>query len=193
MNKWKEKNIQEDIEEISTPVFSLKNFNKDPEEVEYEHLLSLIKDPLDRRWILASIDERLPIKKKIKQLEQFIQYLKEGQELMNEDLIQNQVLDLDQKIFNESFLRTFRMDDRKTSSKNVWPDGSSLPVSIKGSPDQIQALSSVLQKEKEYIHAFKTLPHDHPELARKKSTVEKMVKDFTRKTRASNGLGNSEP
>ena len=109
LNKWKEKNIQEDIEEISTPVFSLKNFNKDPEEVEYEHLLSLIKDPLDRRWILASIDQRLPIRKKIKQLEQYIQYLKEGQDLLseNEELIQNQVVDLNQKVFSESFLRTF--------------------------------------------------------------------------------------
>lgn len=121
MNKWKEKNVQEglnenlektkEIDEVSTPVFSLKNFNKDPEEVEYEHLLSLIKDPMDKKWILASIDERLPIKKRIKQLEQFIQYLKEGQELMkeelSEDLIQNQVVDLTQDIKNESFLRTF--------------------------------------------------------------------------------------
>ena len=70
--------------------------------------------------------------------------------------------------------------------------GSSLPVSIKGSPDQIQALSAVLQKEKEYIHAFKTLPYNHPELARKKSTVEKMVKDFTRKTGIRVGLGKNE-
>lgn len=70
--------VKEHITESNLPSFSTQEFsrNKDSEQIEFEHLLNLIKDPTDRQWIKASIDPKLSMKKQIRQLENYIEYIR---------------------------------------------------------------------------------------------------------------------
>lgn len=94
-------------------------------EVEFQRLLSLIKDPIDRKWILASIDPKLSLKQKIKRLEHYIEYLggyalEENLELIENTLDLNSVFKNDQQQLTESFLRMFRLGNKENSRKNFW-------------------------------------------------------------------------
>jgi len=58
----------------------------------------------------------------------------------------------------------------------------SIPVTIKGSPGQIQSFANVLGKEKSYIQAIKNHGLDSPVTFRDKYKLEKAAKEFERET-----------
>lgn len=177
------------ILENKFPSFSTQEFSKDPEQIEFEHLLSLVKDPTDRQWIKASIDPKLPMKKQIRQLEKYIEYirnisLKENNKKnkLYEDLLETPVIDLSQKQLDESFLRMFGYWIEKILGR-MFDGDSSIPVKLKGTSGQIQNFTDVLSHEKRYAQALKQYGLDHPQAFKSKAELQKAIDAFERTTK----------
>lgn len=158
--------------------FSLSKFNKTEDEAEYERLKSLIKDPIDRKWILSSIDSRLSVKQKIKKLEHYIEYL--------DDRNKNKkpVLDLGimkSGIISESFLRMFGFWIKKILERTFGMN--SVPVNIRGTQEQITSFANALSKEKKYIENLDKLGLTNPQIYKNKKELKIATEKFTRKTR----------
>lgn len=60
--------------------------------------------------------------------------------------------------------------------------GSSIPVTIKGTEQEVKSFAKALQGEKKYMEAFKEYGLDDPKTYKNKLNVEKAVKEFERKT-----------
>jgi hypothetical protein len=60
--------------------------------------------------------------------------------------------------------------------------GSALPVSVKGSRDDIKAFARTLGKEKKYIGAYRKYGLNDPRTFKNKFKLNKSIKDFKKKT-----------
>lgn len=60
--------------------------------------------------------------------------------------------------------------------------GSGLPVSVKGSRDDIKAFARTLGKEKKYIGAYRKFGLNDPRTFKNKFKLNKSIKDFKKKT-----------
>jgi hypothetical protein len=60
--------------------------------------------------------------------------------------------------------------------------GSALPVSVKGSRDDIKAFARTLGKEKKYIGAYRKFGLNDPRTFKNKFKLNKSIKDFKKKT-----------
>lgn len=91
------------------------------------------------------------------------------------------VIDLSQgRDLSESFLRMFGAGI--TSILKAMFGGETVPVSVKGSPQEIKAFANVLSKEKKYMDAYKRMGLDNPETYRSRFALNKAIRDFERKT-----------
>lgn len=90
------------------------------------------------------------------------------------------VIDLSQKTLDESWLRMFGTGI--SAILNAMFSGTSIPVSIKGSQQEIQAFAKTLSREKKYLETYKNLGLDNAETYKNKLNLNKAVKEFTKTT-----------
>lgn len=166
--EWKQ--IEENF-----PIFSTSKFS-DPKTADFQRMLQKIKNPAERkeaekaalRW--AAFNGKEPAL----YLQKYVS--------PNADTIQTaHVLDLTRgKQLDESFLRQFGWLIKKVMERMFG--GSEFPVKVKGSKEQIKALSQVLAGEKEYMTKFQDLGLDNPQTYRSRAKLDGAIQQFERAT-----------
>jgi hypothetical protein len=81
---------------------------------------------------------------------------------------------------NESYLRMFGTAIK--SIMNSMFGGSSVPVTVKGSQNQVRDFAKVLGKEKKYLDTYRKFGLDNPQTYRSRYSLESAVKKFERST-----------
>lgn len=90
------------------------------------------------------------------------------------------VINLNEKEINEGFLRA--LGSAIKSILKALFGGYEIPVSIKGSQEQIEAFMNTLNSEKDYLEAYRNYGLDKPVTYKNKFLLNKAVADFERKT-----------
>lgn len=84
------------------------------------------------------------------------------------------------KELTESFLRMFGTTIQ--SILKAMFGGTSIPINVKGSRDQINSFADTLSSEKRYMDAYRRYGLDNPATYRSKFQLNRSVEDFERKT-----------
>lgn len=83
-------------------------------------------------------------------------------------------------VLDESWLKMFGMGI--SSILNAMFGGTSVPVTVRGSRDEVSAFSKVIGREKRYMDAYTQFGLDNPNTYKSKFQLNKAVRDFERKT-----------
>lgn len=90
------------------------------------------------------------------------------------------VIDLTSETLDESWLRMFGTGI--SAILNAMFGGSTIPVTVKGSRQEVQSFAKTLSKEKKYMDNYRRFGLDNPKTYKSKFQLNKAVKDFERKT-----------
>jgi hypothetical protein len=168
-NKWKQ--LNESVMPFSTAQFDKK---EDPQKIEMNRLLFLIKDPAMRQQV-AKDAERWSATGIGRNPGDYIE------KYLTTTFKEEHVLDLSKgKQLDESFARQFGWLIKKILERMFGM--SSVPVRVKGSKEQIGALSRALAGEKEYLTKMRDLGLDNPQTYRSKAKLKTAVDKFERAT-----------
>tara|TARA_Y100000034_G_scaffold132316_1_gene194995 strand:- start:670 stop:993 length:324 start_codon:yes stop_codon:yes gene_type:complete len=100
---------------------------------------------------------------------------------MNKEDLAPIVIDLTSKNkLDESFLRMFGWGIEKILK--IMFGGSPVPVSVRGSPGDVQSFVKTLGREKNYMDSYIKYGLDNPQTFRNKSKLDSAVSAFQRKT-----------
>ena len=66
--------------------------------------------------------------------------------------------------------------------KLMFGGGASVPVSVKGSKEDVRSFAKTLGREKKYISAYKKYGLNDPRTYKNKFKLNKSIKDFQKKT-----------
>lgn len=164
----------EQIEE-NFPIFSTQTF-KDPQTADFQRMLSKISNPQERKEV-----EKNALRWSAQNRKPPTVYLQKYVTPSADTIPTSHVLDLTRgKQLDESFLRQFGWLIKKIMERMFG--GSNVPVKVKGSKEQIKALSQVLAGEKEYMTKFHDLGLDNPQTFRSKAKLESAIQQFERAT-----------
>lgn len=157
--------------------FSTSGFSKDRDmdQIESKRLLSMIKDPAMRKQVEKEAERWAGMGFKRNPSDYIENYLSQS------SFREEHVLDLTKgQNLNESFLRQFGWLIEKILQRMFGH--SSIPVKVKGSKEQITALSRALAGEKEYITKMRDLGLDNPQVYRSKAKLQTAIDKFERAT-----------
>lgn len=167
--------------EENFPIFSTSTFQNE-KDAEFQRLLSMIKSPIERQDVEKHAMRWAGQNGKPPSL--YVQrYVREQNDVIrrNAGIEETHVLDLTKgKQLDESFLRQFGWLIQKVLERMFG--SSNVPVKIKGSKEQIRALSRALASEKDYMVKFRDLGLDNPQTFRSKAKLGTAVDKFERAT-----------
>lgn len=176
MMKW------EQLDEKFFPSFSTSDFeNKkmDKNQLEMNRLLSILKNQEERNQVEREANN-WSLKTSRHPMHYIANYLRSRRDPYLKE--EQYVLDLTKgNQLDESFLRQFGWLIQKVLERMFG--GSDIPVSIRGSKEQISALSRTLASEKDYLTKFQQFGLDSPHTYRSKSKLETAIQKFQRATR----------
>jgi len=179
IRKWKAKNA---IKEVG-PAFStayLNNKNTNPDHMEFQRLLMMIKDEDERNQIEReanhwSLSNNKPAYKYV------ASFLADQMQMLQENENGDLVLELNHKTLDESFLRSFGWIVKKVLERMFGSSGTN-PIKVRGTQSQIDAFSSAASSEKRYMDMISKYGLDSPHTFRNKSALEQAVSKFERAT-----------
>jgi len=99
----------------------------------------------------------------------------------NENDLTEIVIDLSQEdVMNESFLRMMGFGIKAILNRMFG--GSSVPVTVRGSTDDVKSFARTLGSERRYMDAYQKYGLNNPRTYKSKYKLDRATKDFTRKT-----------
>lgn len=84
------------------------------------------------------------------------------------------------KTLTESWLRMF--GTAVSSILQAMFGGNTIPVTVRGTKQDVQAFSKVLASEKKYMQAYKQFGLDNPQTYKSRYRLNRAIRDFERKT-----------
>ena len=90
------------------------------------------------------------------------------------------LIDLSAETLDESWLRMF--GSAIESIMGAMFGGSTLPVTVRGTREEIRSFADTLSRERNYMDAYQKFGLDNPVTYKSKFELNKAVRDFERKT-----------
>jgi len=166
------------------PAYSLSPFSdkkRDPNTLELERLLSMIKNERLRNQITREADvwSSKSGQPAFKYVEKYLVNGGQVKENLQQEAL---ILELNQinKTLDESFLRMFGGMIEKLLQRMFG--SSTVPVKVRGTQGQVNALQDTLANEKRYMDVLQQYGKDSPHTYRNKSSLEQSVSKFERVT-----------